>query len=142
MPKPRQIPSELWVEQFLNHLSASLNGGLDRALASAESAIEPMLQMLVDQLSLALVDERVAIAQPSPNADSGDRLEVGYVASAIGLQPLGLARTNVLFALGSKISEASLNQLQTHDCQCVWSLGDFQGSIGWLILGSRPIGAI
>ncbi|NJK53044.1 MAG: hypothetical protein HC936_09905 [Leptolyngbyaceae cyanobacterium SU_3_3] len=38
MPKPRQIPSELWVEQFLNHLSASLNGGLDRALASAESA--------------------------------------------------------------------------------------------------------
>ncbi len=131
-----QLAAELWIERFLNHLSARLLDCLDSAPTEAQ-----LWQILADEIGQALSGEVVAIAlsDREATATDADQFEVRHLANLI-MQPtpsICIARRAI--ELGHTFTIAQLQQLCQAEWQSAWQLCDRKTTYGWLITVSAPI---
>lgn len=120
-----QFAAELWLERYLNQLTAQLQAHL-----IDDCEIDPLLEIVARELSQALDGEAIAIALPQ-----NEQFVICAIAGSI-LQfspSVGIARQAMALERGSLLSDAELKRLEKAEWQGAWKLSDRKGEIGWLL---------
>ncbi|MDJ0733439.1 MAG: hybrid histidine kinase/response regulator HrmK [Nostocaceae cyanobacterium] len=142
-----QLRGELWLERCLNQLQSRFNDCLLCAFVPEKETASPeaiILQTLVDELTIALKNTRVAIVIFQPAADVG---KVSYVCSLpeddlqSSLAEITLADGKKLqLQLQQQINIEDLQQLEQQQPQLAWRLtNDSVRVMAWLITAKIPL---
>lgn len=157
----QQLLADLWLERGLNELQNRMNNCLARAYHSQRSLQEieaEVFQTLVQQLSVSLKTNRVAIAFPaglSPFAQTNathnlasiaeSDYQICYTALPADTTPTleqsreALSKKQKSWQLQQVIALKDLQDLQNQKPKSAWVLQDDRGIIAWLIVATSAL---